>query len=88
MEEKQKPSCGTVQPVVLGVRWSEQVTSRLNSTGPEASPSPAYDYGGGVTAYIDFPREIVNDKHCYQISAVATGSIEGARTAEICLSGL
>jgi hypothetical protein len=55
---------------------------------PGSLSAPAYNVGGGVTAYIDFPRDLTNDKQCYQISAVDTASNEGARTAEQCLSGL
>lgn len=53
-----------------------------------ALTSPAYDAGGGLTAYVDFPRSLANDLQCYQISAVDTNGNESARTAELCLSGL
>jgi len=55
---------------------------------PGSLSPPAYDDGGGVTAYIDFPRELTNDKQCYEISAVDTNGNESARTAELCLTGL
>lgn len=55
---------------------------------PGSLASPAYDAGGGITAYIDFPRQLANDKQCYEISAVDMLGNEGPRTAEICLSGL
>lgn len=55
---------------------------------PGALSAPAYNIGGGVTGYIDFPRDLVNDKQCYQIAAVDAASNEGARTVEQCLSGL
>ena len=55
---------------------------------PGALNAPAYNIGGGVTGYIDFPRDLVNDKQCYQIAAVDAASNEGARTVELCLSGL
>lgn len=55
---------------------------------PGSLSAPAYDIGGGVTGYIDFPRDLVNDKQCYQISAVDAANNEGARTVELCLSGL
>jgi hypothetical protein len=55
---------------------------------PGSLSSPAYDYGSGVTAYIDFPRDLANDKQCYQISAVDTGDNESPLTAEQCLTGL
>ena len=55
---------------------------------PGSLTGPAYDAGGGRTAYIDFPRMLENDRNCYQISAVDTAGNEGARTAELCLSDL
>jgi hypothetical protein len=55
---------------------------------PGSLTSPAYDAGGGVTAYIDYPRELRNDKQCYEISPVDTNGNEGPRTTELCLSGL
>ena len=55
---------------------------------PGSLSSPAYDQGSGVTAYIDFPRELTNDKQCYEISAVDTIGTESIRTAELCLTGL
>ena len=64
--------------------------SLLDAVGhdPGSLPPPAYDYGSGVTAYVDFPRELTNDKQCYQISAVDTNGNESTRTAELCLAGL
>lgn len=55
---------------------------------PAALVGPAYNAGGGRTAYIDFPRSLENDRNCYQISAVDSGSNESPRTGEVCLSGL
>ena len=55
---------------------------------PGSLPPPAYDYGGGTTAYVDFPRELANDKQCYEISAVDTNGNESVRTTELCLAGL
>jgi hypothetical protein len=55
---------------------------------PGSLSAPAYNVGAGVTGYIDFPRDLTNDKQCYQISAVDAASNEGARTVELCLSGL
>lgn len=49
---------------------------------------PAYDMGGGQTAYIDFPRAIENGVNCYQVSTVDAGGNESPRTSEACLSGL
>ena len=55
---------------------------------PTGLVGPAYDAGGGRTAYIDFPRVLENDRNCYQISAVDAGGHENPRTGELCLSGL
>jgi hypothetical protein len=55
---------------------------------PGSLTSPAYDAGGGMTAYIDYPRELANGKQCYEISPVDTNGNEGPRTEELCLSGL
>ena len=55
---------------------------------PAALVGPAYDAGGGRTAYIDFPRSLENDRNCYQISAIDSGGNESPRTSELCLSGL
>ena len=55
---------------------------------PAALVAPAYDAGGGRTAYIDFPRSLENDRNCYQISAIDDGGNESPRTGELCLSGL
>jgi hypothetical protein len=56
--------------------------------GTGALSGPAYDVGGGVTGYIDFPRDLANDKQCYQLSAVDVGGLEGPRTGELCLADL
>lgn len=58
------------------------------SHDPGSLTGPAYDAGGGRTAYIDFPRMLENDRNCYQVSAVDTAGNESARTGELCLSGL
>ena len=55
---------------------------------PAALVGPAYNAEGGRTAYIDFPRSLENDRNCYQISAVDSGSNESPRTGEVRLSGL
>ena len=55
---------------------------------PAALVAPAYNAGGGRTAYIDFPRSLENDRNCYQISAIDAGGHESSRTGELCLSGL
>jgi hypothetical protein len=55
---------------------------------PGSLSAPAYNVGGGITGYIDFPRDLTNDTQCYQISAVDAASNEGAHTVELCLSGL
>ena len=55
---------------------------------PAALVGPAYNAGGGRTAYIDFPRSLENDLNCYQISAIDDGGNESPRTGELCLSGL
>jgi len=55
---------------------------------PTALVAPAYNAGGGRTAYIDFPRSLENDLNCYQISAIDDGGNESPRTGELCLSGL
>ena len=55
---------------------------------PTALVAPAYNAGGGRTAYIDFPRSLENDRNCYQISAIDDGGNESPRTGELCLSGL
>lgn len=55
---------------------------------PAAIDGPAYDAGGGRTAYIDFPRSLENNRNCYQISAIDAGGNESPRTGELCLSGL
>lgn len=52
-----------------------------------AQPS-AFDYGSGVTEHVDLPRELTNDRQCYQISAVDTSDNEGSRTVELCLTDL
>lgn len=64
--------------------------SLLNTIAHEPSSisGPAYDMGGGQTAYIDFPRAIENGVNCYQVSAVDTAGNESPRTGEACLSGL
>lgn len=53
-----------------------------------ALAAPAYNAGGGRTAYIDFPRSLENDRNCYQISAIDSGGNESPRSGELCLSGL
>jgi hypothetical protein len=55
---------------------------------PGSFSGPAYNVGGGVTGYIDFPRQLANGTQCYQISAVDLGGFEGSRTVEQCLSGI
>ncbi len=55
---------------------------------PAALVGPAYNAGGGRTAYIDFPRSLENDRNCYQISAIDSGGNESPRSGELCLSGL
>jgi len=55
---------------------------------PGSLSGPAYDIGGGVTGYIDFPRDLENGKQCYQLAAVDAGGLEGPRTSELCLSDL
>lgn len=55
---------------------------------PTALVGPAYNAGGGRTAYIDFPRMLENDRNCYQISSVDNTEIESSRTGELCLSDL
>jgi len=55
---------------------------------PGLLDSPAYDVGGGVTGYIDFPRDLSNDQQCYEVSAVNTGGDEGPRAHELCLADL
>jgi hypothetical protein len=55
---------------------------------PSALVAPAYDAGGGATAYIDFPRMLENGRNCYQVSAIDTGGNESPRTPERCLAGL
>jgi len=55
---------------------------------PTALVGPAYNAGGGRTAYIDFPRSLENDRNCYQVSAIDSGGRESPRTGELCLSGL
>jgi hypothetical protein len=62
----------------------------LDSVAHEPDPlgSPAYDVGSGVTGYIEFPRDLSNDKQRYEISAVSNGGDEGPRTPELCLTDL
>jgi len=55
---------------------------------PGSLEPPAYGIGATEIGYIDFPRNLVNDRQCYQISTVDTDDVEGARTTEQCLSGL
>jgi hypothetical protein len=55
---------------------------------PGSLTTPEYTLAGGATGHIDFPRDPANAKQCYQISAVDTASNAGARTVELCLSGL
>ena len=55
---------------------------------PAALVGPAYNAGGGRTAYIDFPRSLENDRNCYQVSAIDAGGNESPKTGELCLSGL
>lgn len=70
--------------------WPAGTKSLLASIAhnPTSLVGPAYDAGGGRTAYIDFPRTLENNRNCYQISAVDTDGHESARTGEACLSGL
>jgi hypothetical protein len=49
-----------------------------------ALPGPAYDAGGGRTAYVDL-RAQIEGKHCYQVSAVDGAGHEGQRSIEACL---
>lgn len=55
---------------------------------PSALTGPAYDVGGGVTMYIDFPRTLEDNRNCYQLSAVDTAGHESERTGEQCSTGL
>lgn len=55
---------------------------------PAALVGPAYNAGGGRTAYIDFPRSLENGRNCYQVSAIDSADNESPRTGELCLSGL
>ncbi len=55
---------------------------------PSALTGPAYDVGGGVTMYIDFPRTLEDNRNCYQLSAVDSAGHESARTGELCSTGL
>ena len=56
---------------------------------PAILDAPAYDVGGGVTGYIDFPRNLTANTQCYQITAVDAAGLESERTPQRCLtSGL
>lgn len=55
---------------------------------PGSLAPPAYSIGMTEIGYIDFPRNLVNDRQCYQLSTVDTDNAEGPRTPERCLSGL
>jgi hypothetical protein len=55
---------------------------------PGSLSIPAYNVGGGVTGYIDFPRDLTDNTQCYQISAIDSADNESTRTTEQCLSGI
>lgn len=55
---------------------------------PGSLSPPAYSIGTTEIGYIDFPRNLVNETQCYQISTVDIDTDEGPRTPERCLSGL
>jgi len=55
---------------------------------PADLTGPAYDAGGGRTAYIDYPRILEDNRNCYQVSAVDTDGHESLRTGELCSTSL